>query len=88
VGSPGDRTLPVSELGLGCSALGGGLFGPDMRGAVGLVHRCLDAGVNFFDTSDTYSLGNSEKILGTAIRGRRASVVLATKGGGTWSSLD
>ena len=88
VGAPGDRTLPVSELGLGCSALGGGLFGPDTRGAIGLVHRCLDAGINFFDTSDTYSLGNSERILGTAIRGRRARVVLATKGGGTWSHFD
>ena len=84
----GERTLPVSELGLGCSALGGGLFGPDNRDAMSLVHRCLDAGVNFFDTSDTYSLGNSEKILGAAIRGRRTRVVIATKGGGTWSRLD
>lgn len=79
---------PVSELGLGCSALGGGLFGPDNRDALGLVHRCLDAGVNFFDTSDTYSLGNSEKILGAALHGRRAGVVIATKGGGTWNRLD
>jgi 1-deoxyxylulose-5-phosphate synthase len=84
----GEPTLPVSELGLGCSALGGGLFGPDNRDAIGLVHCCLDAGVNFFDTSDTYSLGNSEKVLGAALRGRRTRVVIATKGGGTWSRLD
>ena len=44
--------------------------------------------MNFFDTSDTYSVGNSEKILGAAIRGRRTRVVIATKGGGTWSRLD
>ena len=84
----GERTLPVSELGLGCSALGGSLFGPDHRDARSLVHRCLDAGVSFFDTSDTYSLGNSEKILGAALRGRRSQVVIATKGGGTWGRLD
>ena len=86
--SLGDSGLKVSELGFGCSALGGGLFGPGNRDAVGLVHRCLDAGITFFDTSDTYSLGNSEKILGSAVRGRREKVIIATKGGGTWSPLD
>ena len=86
--SLGECGLSVSELGFGCSALGGGLFGPDTRGALDLVARCLDAGVTFFDTSDTYSLGNSEKILGRAIRGQRARLVIATKGGGTWSPLD
>jgi aryl-alcohol dehydrogenase-like predicted oxidoreductase len=86
--SLGESGLKVSELGFGCSALGGGLFGPDTRGAIDLVARCLDAGVTFFDTSDTYSLGNSEKILGRAIRGQRARLVIATKGGGTWSRVD
>ncbi|MEJ1960428.1 MAG: aldo/keto reductase [Gammaproteobacteria bacterium] len=86
--SLGESGLTVSELGFGCSALGGGLFGPDTRGASDLVARCLDAGVTFFDTSDTYSLGNSEKILGRAIRGQRARLVIATKGGGTWSPMD
>ena len=84
----GESGLLVSELGFGCSSLGGGLFGPDTRGAIDLVARCLDAGVTFFDTSDTYSLGNSEKILGRAVRRERSRVVLATKGGGTWSPLD
>ena len=86
--SLGESGLTVSELGFGCSALGGGLFGPDTRGAMDLIARCLDAGVTFFDTSDTYSLGNSEKILGRAIRGQRARLVIATKGGGTWSPVD
>jgi 1-deoxyxylulose-5-phosphate synthase len=86
--SLGETPLTVSEIGFGCSALGGGLFGPGTRGALDLVARCLDSGVTFFDTSDTYSLGNSERILGRALRGRRSDVVIATKGGGTWSSLD
>src|ERR1044071_1330641 len=86
--SLGETGLAVSELGFGCSALGGGLFGPGTQGALDLVSRCLEAGVTFFDTSDTYSLGNSERILGRALRSRRSRVVIATKGGGTWSALD
>ncbi len=84
----GESGLAVSELGFGCSSLGGGLFGPDTSGALDLVARCLEAGITFFDTSDTYSLGNSEKILGRAVRDRRSKVILATKGGGTWNPLD
>jgi aryl-alcohol dehydrogenase (NADP+) len=44
-----------------------------------MVHRALDAGVNFVDTADVYSRGESEEILGRALRGRRDDVVLATK---------
>src|SRR5262245_41927744 len=84
----GGTGLSVSELGLGCSALGGGLFAPRMRDAVDIVHRCLDAGMNFFDTSDTYSVGHSERVLGRAIRGRRDRLIIATKGGGTFKPLD
>ena len=86
--SLGETSLQVSEIGFGCSALGGGLFGPGTRGALDIVARSLDAGVTFFDTSDTYSLGNSERILGQALAGKRSRVVIATKGGGTWSKLD
>ena len=86
--SLGETSLQVSEIGFGCSALGGGLFGPGTRGAFDIVARALDAGVTFFDTSDTYSLGNSERILGQALGKKRSRVVIATKGGGTWSKLD
>jgi aryl-alcohol dehydrogenase-like predicted oxidoreductase len=44
-----------------------------------LVDRCLEAGVNLFDTADVYSSGDSEQILGEALKGRRERVVLATK---------
>jgi aryl-alcohol dehydrogenase-like predicted oxidoreductase len=44
-----------------------------------LVGRALDAGINFFDTADVYSEGESEKILGAALRGRRRDVVIASK---------
>lgn len=45
-----------------------------------MVHTALDAGVNFVDTADMYSTGESEEIVGAALRGRRDDVILATKG--------
>lgn len=44
-----------------------------------IVHAALDAGVNFIDTADVYGAGGSEEMVGTALRGRRDEVVLATK---------
>jgi aryl-alcohol dehydrogenase (NADP+) len=44
-----------------------------------MIHRALDAGINFLDTADVYSQGESEEIVGRALRGRRDDVVLATK---------
>jgi aryl-alcohol dehydrogenase-like predicted oxidoreductase len=47
--------------------------------AIRVVHRALDAGINFIDTADRYSSGESEEVLGKALEGRRDDVVLATK---------
>src|SRR4051794_41981352 len=44
-----------------------------------IIHRALDAGINFVDTADVYSAGESEEIGGKALKGRRDNVVLATK---------
>ena len=53
---------------------------PDHDVAVSIVHRALDAGINFIDTADVYSQGESEVVVGKALAGgRRDSVVLATK---------
>jgi aryl-alcohol dehydrogenase-like predicted oxidoreductase len=64
-------------------ALGAMMFGPvgngDVEESVRIVHRALDAGVNFVDTADFYSAGESEVIVGKALKGRRDDVVLATK---------
>jgi aryl-alcohol dehydrogenase-like predicted oxidoreductase len=51
----------------------------DVPEARRLVDRCLDAGVNLFDTADVYASGESERVLGEALKGRRDRVVLATK---------
>jgi aryl-alcohol dehydrogenase (NADP+) len=55
--------------------------GPSDEQAVTMVHRALDAGVNLIDTADVYTNGESERVVGLAIAGRRDEVVLATKFG-------
>ena len=65
----------VSELCLGAMTFGG----LGQKEADALVHRSLDAGVNFFDTANVYSAGHSEEMLGTALGARRPDVILATK---------
>jgi aryl-alcohol dehydrogenase-like predicted oxidoreductase len=63
--------------------LGAMMFGPmgntDHDECIGMVHTALDAGVNFIDTADAYSRGESEEVVGKALKGRRDDVVLATK---------
>ncbi|MFD1953505.1 aldo/keto reductase [Paenibacillus thailandensis] len=72
----GQSELYVSEIGLGCMSLG-----TDKAKAVSLVHEALEKGVNFLDTADLYDNGLNEEIVGEAVRGRRADVILATKVG-------
>ena len=77
----GRSGVSVSQLCLGAMMFGA--FGnPDHDDAVKIIHRALDAGINFIDTADVYSSGESEQIVGQALAGgRRDSVVLATKVG-------
>ena len=44
-----------------------------------MIHICLEAGVNFFDTSNIYSFGGSEQVLGAALKGRRDKAIISTK---------
>jgi aryl-alcohol dehydrogenase-like predicted oxidoreductase len=52
---------------------------PDREACIRMMHAALDAGINFFDTADVYDFGESEVIVGLALKGRRDGVVLATK---------
>ena len=73
----GNSGLQVSELGLGCNNFGGRLDEPGTRA---VVHAALDAGINFFDTADSYGdKGGSETLLGKILGDRRNDVILATK---------
>jgi aryl-alcohol dehydrogenase-like predicted oxidoreductase len=76
----GATGISVSQLALGTMMLGS--YGnADHDEGIRIVHEALDAGVNFVDTADVYSLGESEVIVGKALQGRRDDVVLATKFG-------
>lgn len=70
----------VSRLGLGGAPLGGD-FGKAMteRDVVDVVDAALEAGINFIDTAPQYGLGESERMIGQALKGRRDQVILATK---------
>lgn len=74
----GTTGIKVSPLCLGAMMFGP-MGNPDVDDAVRIIHRALDAGINFVDTADVYSSGVSEEIVGQALAGRRDDVVLATK---------
>jgi len=79
----GRTGVRVSPLCLGAMMFGG-WGNPEHQDAVEIIHRALDAGINFIDTADVYSRGESEEIVGKALAGgRRDNVVLATKVHGT-----
>ncbi len=77
------RLLGRTGVSVSPLCLGAMMFGPwgndDRADAIRVIHRALDAGINFVDTADVYSGGVSEEITGEALRGRRDDVVLATK---------
>jgi aryl-alcohol dehydrogenase-like predicted oxidoreductase len=75
----GQTGIKVSPYALGALALGTYIGNADHDDSVRIVHRALDAGINVIDTADAY--GESEVLVGQALRGRRDSVVLATKFG-------
>lgn len=80
--------VDVSVLGLGCWGMGGGHayqnnhFGESSEDEnIRVVHTLIDGGVNLFDTAPAYGDGNSERILGRALKGKRERVMIATKFG-------
>src|SRR6478672_3662109 len=77
------RVLGGTGLEVSVHCLGTMMFGavgnPDHEECIRITHAALDEGINFVDTADMYSAGESEVIVGKALRGRRDDVVLATK---------
>ena len=77
----GNSTLSVSAIGLGLMSMSGVYGKGDDAESIAVVHKALDLGVNFVDSSDMYGWGQNEELLGRAIKGRRDQVVLTTKFG-------
>jgi aryl-alcohol dehydrogenase-like predicted oxidoreductase len=77
----GRTGIKVTPYALGAMMLGatGAIGNTDQDDSIRIIHKALDAGINFVDTADRYSAGGSEEIVGVALKGRRDDVVLATK---------
>ncbi len=81
--SLGRTGVKVSQICLGAMMFGGATNEED---SIRIIQRGFDAGINFFDTANVYNQGESERILGKAIRAVRDEVVIATKGRGAMGS--
>ena len=77
----GRSGLKVGAIGLGCMGMSQSYGPPDDDESVRTIHAALDLGVTLIDTADAYGKGGNERLVGRAIRDRRAAVVLATKFG-------
>ena len=73
----GRTGIKVSPYALGTLMFATAIGNPDQDDSIRIIHKALDAGINFVDTSDAY--GDSEEVVGKALKGRRDNVVLATK---------
>lgn len=83
----GKTDLMVSEIGFGCQSIGGGFYYKNNKESIRALLEAFDSGVNFFDTSDHYTQGESEKLIGKAFKDKRDKVILGTKAGTSYSTI-
>lgn len=76
----------ISAIGMGCWNFGGDWDGYDENKSINIVHAAIDLGINLFDIAPVYGFGESERILGKALKnGKREKVMIATKCGLSWN---
>jgi aryl-alcohol dehydrogenase-like predicted oxidoreductase len=79
----GGSPLEVTATGLGLMSMSGTYGNASDDESIRVIHHALDRGINFLDSADMYGWGHNETLLGKALRGRRDSVIVATKCGQT-----
>lgn len=81
----GPKGLKASIVGVGCNAFGKRI---DETTTHAVIDAAIDAGMNFFDTAETYGGGLSEKYIGSGMKGRRDNMIIATKFGHSHSNVE
>jgi len=82
----GNTELKASVIGFGCNRIADP--SRERREVLATLHAALERGINYFDTADRYDFGASERLLGTALRGRRDRVILCSKAGKRQDGLE
>lgn len=77
----GRSGVEVSAIGLGCMSMSGLYGAADDNESIATIHRALDAGINFFDTSVSYGSGHNQQLIGRALRDRRDKAIVHSKFG-------
>ncbi|WP_061951285.1 aldo/keto reductase [Acidiplasma cupricumulans] len=78
----GSTDLKISKLCLGGMSFGTSQWMAGREESIKIIKKAIDYGINFIDTANIYSYGESEKIIGEAISGYRDDLVISTKGAG------